>query len=61
MIDALQQKYPDDLELVQLRGVVEAPDLDELEAIIEKLASTPAGKMKLIRRGKGLVKKIMGK
>ncbi len=61
LIEALINKHPDDLELIQLKEVVSNPDLDELEAAIEKIASTPAGKVQLIKRGKGLIRKIMGK
>ena len=61
LIDDLIEQYPDELALIQLRDVVAAPDLDDLESAIEKIASTPAGKVKLIKRGKGLIRKIMGK
>jgi len=61
LIDDLITRYPDEPALAQLRETVETPSFDDLECIIEKIASTKSGKVELIRRGKSLIKKILGK
>ena len=62
LIDVLIESNPDLVDdLTQLREIVADPTLDELEAIIEKIASDKMKKLQLIKRGKRLIKVIMGK
>ena len=62
LIDVLIENNPDLVDdLTQLREIVADPTLDELEAIIEKIASDKMKKLQLIKRGKRLIKVIMGK
>lgn len=61
LIDSLIADHPDDSRLTELRELVAEPSLDDLERIIENIASTKVGKIKLMKRGKPLIKKIMGK
>lgn len=60
LIDALKDDH-NDARLDELRSLVASPSLDDLESIIEQIASTPDGKKRLIKRGKRLIKKIMGR